>query len=291
MKTPLHLPASVRRQAAFVALLLAMLVTLPSLALASKRHTHVYRHSHDPAWVGPIVIPPIPPLPPIPAIVVPTVPVPRVMVTGARHVSRIHAYDSHWESEDPDRFAWALVGGDSDCMSGSLDDEVLEVLEHEARAGGAPVLWLRVDGDEWLVRDRALVRRADAILEPLHDLGRQMGALGGEQGRLGARQGRLGARVGRLAARRAALEVRLATEGWRDEDIRLSDRELARLERELARLERSIDREEMTELGQQMGRMGRRMGELSKRAEREMRALAREAISGRKAQRLRDIDS
>ncbi len=289
-------PSSVRRRAALVALPLAALLAVPALAHdAGCGESHATRH----VWMPPIVVPAIPPIPPIP-----------MEVAAATHSHGLHSLHSHWTSDD-DGFSWGMVDDhDSDFQNGNLDDDERDALRDMAHENGAPVLWFRLDGDEWAVRDRALVEKADRILQPMRDLGREMGRLGRDQGRLGARQGRIGARqgrfgaeVGRLAARRAAVEVRLATSDlWDDDEHGLSARERAELERDLrdlAREERDLerryedlDRDEMGDLGRQMGELGRkmgdmgqRMGELTRKAEREMRDLAREAISTRKAER------
>jgi hypothetical protein len=219
---------------------------------------------------------------------------------ASSHAHARHPQDSHWSSADSDGFGWAVIDGESDCMDGGMDDRVHAALAKAARASGTPVLWLRMDGRDWIVRDRALVGRAEGVLQPMRELGRQMGALGAEQGKLGARQGKHGAELGRLAAQSAALEVRLATAGLADDEESLGaderlelERERLELEREQARCERSRARAEMRgvedrmrELGGRMEEMGRRMRVLSERAEREMRALAREAISARKAVRV-----
>ena len=296
MTHPEMSPSFVRRRAALVALLLTALVTVPALAHDGRcGDGHAARH----VWVPPIVVPAIPPIPPIP-----------VEVAAASHSHGLHSGHTYWTSDD-DGFSWGIVDDhDADVRNGNLDDDERDALRDMAHANGAPVLWFRLDGDEWAVRDRALVQKADRILQPMRDLGREMGRFGREQGRLGARQGRIGARqgrfgaeVGRLAARRAAVEMRLATSDlWDDDEHGLSARERAELERDLRDLEReerelerryeATDRDEMGdlgrqmgELGRQMGDMGRRMGELSRKAEREMRDLAREAISTRKAER------
>ena len=218
---------------------------------------------------------------------------------AVRAWSHEQADDTGWCSGDADGFRWAVIDGESKCMGDGVDDDAREALARESRSGGAPVLWLRLDGEEWMVRDRVLVDRAGRLLQPMRDLGKQMGALGGEMGTLGAEQGRRGAEAGRLAARQAALEVKLVLAEWADDEEALTGRERLALQRkrfalsrERARVERSLARVEskelgqrMEELGQRMGEMGRRMKELAKRAEREMRELASEAVAARKAER------
>ena len=221
---------------------------------------------------------------------------------ASSHTHARHACDSHGSFEDADGFGWAVIDGESDCMNGTMGERVHAALAKAARASGTPVLWLRVDGRDWIVRDRAMVDRAEAVLQPMRELGGKMGALGSEMGRLGAKQGRHGAELGRLAAKRAILEVRLAMAGLGEDDEDLGghermelERERLVLEREQARCERSSARagmrdagDRMEETGRRMEEMGRRMEALGERAEREMRALAREAISTGKAKRLGD---
>ncbi|MCU1281918.1 MAG: Antirepressor regulating drug resistance protein [bacterium] len=93
------------------------------------------------------------------------------------------------------RDAWVLLGSHDNQMSGSMGD----LDRARAAAGGAPALFLRRDGHEWLIRDAQLLVRARALLAPLDELGRQQGALGGKQGALGAKQGALGRTMGALS--------------------------------------------------------------------------------------------
>ena len=88
--------------------------------------------------------------------------------------------------------AWVLVAGhDHQHMSGSTED-----LEHALGvAGGAPVLWVRHGGQEWVVRDAKLVARAKGILAPLDELGQKMQPLGEKQGALGKQQGVMGEKM------------------------------------------------------------------------------------------------
>ena len=222
------------------------------------------------------------------------------MAWSASHTHARHAHDHDWCSDDG--FQWSVIDGKSEVVGDCRDGDVRATLAKEARASGRRVLWLRLDGEDWVVRDRALVDRADELLRPMRELGGTMGALGGEMGRHGAEMGRRGAEVGRLAAKQAAIDVRLALAGWEDDEDALGDRERAELrrkslelQRERARVERDFARaesrqagERMGELGQRMKELGQRMKVLGQRAEREMRVLAREAIAQRKATRFRD---
>jgi hypothetical protein len=217
------------------------------------------------------------------------------MAWSASHTHARHTHDFEWCSNDGDGFRWAVIDGKSKVMGDRSDDDVRAALVKEARASGRRVLWLRLDGEDWVVRDRALVDRADELLRPMRELGGKMGALGGEMGRHGAE-------VGRLAAKQAAVDVRLALAGWDDDEDALTDRERHELQRKSLELKRERDRmegsrarvesrelgERMEGLGRRMEQMGERMRVAAARAEREMRALAREAIQQRKAARFGD---
>lgn len=104
-------------------------------------------------------------------------------------------------------------------MSGRRGDR--ERAERHRRAG-EPMLWFRYEGQEYVVRDPAVLREVEALWEPVNRVGEEqgrigerMGAIGEEQGRIGAqlgeigaRQGELGERLGVLGARQAALSIR-----------------------------------------------------------------------------------
>lgn len=88
--------------------------------------------------------------------------------------------------------------------------------------GKQPLLYVRKDGAAYVIRDAAVLARADAIFKPQRDLGARQGALGAEQGRLGSRMAgapprdlaRLGAQMSELGSRQSALgaeQSRLAT--------------------------------------------------------------------------------
>jgi hypothetical protein len=299
-------PPAPRPGAITILSLVAVLALLPALARAAHHRGEVA--ADDPVWVGPVVVPNVPIAPPI---VVP--PVHCTRACAARH----DGHDSHgctihddadrlcisqWDSDDPDAFEWAVVGDSrhGDKMGSGLTAELADV----ADANGGPVLWFRLGGRGWLVRDAATVQRARELLEPMQELGREMGRVGGEEGRLGGEMGRHGAEVGRLAGKRAALEVKLALDGLNDDEDRLDDGERDELQQRIEELQREQERsqeageradmrqvqERMHELGQRLGTMGRRMKELSHRAETDMRALARKAQARHEAVRFDGVE-
>src|SRR3954447_11055187 len=100
-----------------------------------------------------------------------------------------------------DRLSYVIVTGNNiSMMSGSPDDfHRAEAL----RSGDAPMLYVRQNGVAYVIRDPALLRRAEAIMKPQQELGARQGELGRQQGELGGRQGELGAEQARIGARMA----------------------------------------------------------------------------------------
>jgi len=195
---------------------------------------------------------------------------------------------------DERRFRWSLRDGGFNSNCGFSTGERRDVIG--AESDGGSVLWISQDGEDWVIRDRAMIQRARGSLEPMNELGREMGRLGGEMGVIGARQGRFGAEMGRLGGRQGALAARLAVlELRQDDDDPAIERKSAEIEREMEELSRRQnelgERQDesvggrMEELGAQMEELGSRMEQASRHAERELRELLKDAIASRRAER------
>ena len=278
MKTPARSFALVRWQAALVALSALAIIVVPVVARAvghAGAHRIVFA-GHDQ-------------------------PVAHVAHSSAHvfHGRETHGWNDlrHEHSPGVNGFCWGLRDGAFRSNCGVSDEELQDAIE--ARGIRGSFLWISQDGDEWVIRDRALVARARASVEPMQQLGKEMGRLGGEMGQLGAQQGRFGAEMGRLGARQGVLAARLALLELRDDDDDPAiERETAAIEREMDELSRRQDEFEgrressvdgrMDDLGEKMDGLGERMEQLSQRAARELRALAREAIASRRAERFGD---
>lgn len=133
--------------------------------------------------------PPAPPAPPAaPTIAPPAPPPPPTLRTrGAFSISDTRGGD-----------AYVLIEGDDVTMAGDSDDiRTAQRLQQ----GNAPVLWVRKNGKQYVVRDAATVQRMKAAHAPVQALGEQQGKLGEQQGALGERQGELGSRQGELGVK------------------------------------------------------------------------------------------
>lgn len=175
------------------------------------------------------------------------------------------------ESWPSNGLSYVLMTGDDHhaMMSGSTDDY------NRARAyrsGNAPMLYVRQDGAAYVIRDAALLRRAEAIMAPQQELGRRQGALGRQQGELGRRQGALGREHGRLG--RLMADARVREVGT-----------IGRQQGELGRQQGALGVQQAA-LGRQQAELGREQARLAKLAEPQFRALVAEAIQRGVTQRV-----
>jgi beta-lactamase regulating signal transducer with metallopeptidase domain len=175
------------------------------------------------------------------------------------------------------------------------------------RRPGEPLLWFRYGGQEYVVRDRGVLREVEELWEPVGRIGEEQGRIGAQQGEIGAEQGRIGAQLGEIGARQGRVGAQLGVIGARlgvlatreaaglsASERRAVEREREELEAESRRLGEQMDalsREmdeadepmddrggEMEELGRQMAVLGGRMEAAVERANAGMLTLVRRAI-------------
>ena len=175
------------------------------------------------------------------------------------------------EYNSGNRLSYVLMTGDDhhSMMSGSTDDYNRA---RALRAGNAPLLYVRQDGAAYVIRDAAILRRAEAIMAPQQELGRRQGELGRQQGALGRQQGALGAEQGRLGRMMADARVREL-------------HELGQQQGELGRRQGVLGAQQAA-LGQRQAVLGREQARLAALAEPQFRALLDEAIRRGLAQRV-----
>ena len=193
--------------------------------------------------------------------------VPLLLAAAPLQSASAHSIDAH----TGDRMSYVLYsGGDGSNMSSGSSDDFR--LAERYRAGNASMLYVRQDGAAYVIRDAAILSRADAIMAPQRELGRRQGALGRQQGELGRRQGALGreqARLGRLMV-----------------DARVRDLgDIGRQQGELGRQQGALGVQQAA-LGRQQADLGREQGRLAKLAEPQIRSLVADAIRRGLAQRV-----
>jgi hypothetical protein len=180
-----------------------------------------------------------------------------------------------------------LFGDDATVINGSVDD--VERIQELRERPDQDLVWFRQSGREYLVRDPALVREAQAALAPQMELSARQAELGAQQGKLGARQGELGAQQGELGARQGRLAARRARDGSTDAGSESFERRQAEIEREMERLGEQMEAlgRQMDELGREMEALGRQIEQAGDEAERQLQALFARALEQRLAQPLR----
>lgn len=193
--------------------------------------------------------------------------VPLLLAIAPAHSAVAETYST----ASSDRLSYVLFTGndDSAMMSGSTDD----VRRARAyRAGHAPLLYVRLDGTAYVIRDAAMLGRAEEIMRPQRELGDRQGELGKQQGELGRRQGLLGAEQGRLGARMADARVRELDE-------------LGRQQGELGRQQAALGAQQ-SELGRRQDELGRQQERAAELAQLQFRALVTDALQRGVAQRV-----
>ena len=222
--------------------------------------------------------PPAPPAPPAAPTIAPPAPPPppTLRMRGTLSISDTRGGD-----------AYVLIEGDDVTMAGHSDDiRTAQRLQQ----GNAPVLWVRKNGKQYVVRDAATVQRMKDAHAPVHALGEQQGKLGEQQGALGERQGELGSRQGELGVKMAEIAQDQAAAALRGADTReaANDRRMKALQDEqeaLARQQEVLARQQEP-LARQQEALARKQMAATDRLRRDVDRLLDEAIRNGKAQQL-----
>lgn len=233
----------------------------------------------------PKVAPPAPPAPP------PAVPAAPKVAPPAPPAPPKHPGHSSTHVINIDREgggdAYVLIDGNEVTMAGRSDDIATA---RKQQQGNAPVLWVRQDGKQYVVRDTATLKQIKAAHAPMEALGAQQGKLGEQQGALGERQGDLGAKQGELGVKMAAIaseQASAAMRGGEGRQVEL-DRKMDSLAREqeaLAKRQEALARQQEP-LARQQEALARQQGAAAVRMQRDVDRLVGEAIRSGKAQRL-----
>ena len=183
--------------------------------------------------------------------------------------------------------AYVLIDGDDVTMAGHSDDiRAAQGLQQ----GGAPVLWVRQKGRQYVVRDAATVQQVKAAHAPVQVLGEQQGKLGEQQGALGERQGELGSKQGELGLKMSAMANEQAAAALRGDHARdaADDRRMKALRDEqeaLARQQEVLARQQEP-LARQQEALARKQMAATDKMQRDVDRLVNEAIRNGKAQQL-----
>ncbi|MBD9480882.1 M56 family metallopeptidase [Pseudoxanthomonas sp. PXM02] len=233
--------------------------------------------------------PPAPPAPPKVAVPAPPAPPPAPKVTPPSPppppALRMSGTMSIGNSRNGD--AYVLIDGDDVTMAGHSDDiRTAQRLQQ----GNAPVIWVRKNGKQYVVRDAATVQQMKAAHAPVQALGEQQGKLGEQQGALGERQGELGSKQGELGEKMSEIATGQAAAALRGDATRdaANDRRMKALQDEqeaLARQQEVLARQQEP-LARQQEALARKQMAATDKMHRDVDRLLGEAIRSGKAQQL-----
>jgi beta-lactamase regulating signal transducer with metallopeptidase domain len=225
----------------------------------------------------------------------PTPPAPPAVAAAPGHASAQPAPAHAGKSRDKSLDSYIIVSGDTQTMSGSTTDlQNAMVLRLKI---GDEFIWFRRDGKSYVIRDAEILKAANKLFEPQHELGRLQGGLGDQQAKLGELMAELGEKQSSVRttpqdATRVLekLQAELKTAGTAEElgDVQAL---LAELQSQVADRQAHIGDqqarlgEEQAKLGEQQAKLGEKQAKLgeeqAKRAEeasRKLRTLIDEAF-------------
>lgn len=227
------------------------------------------------------------PVPAVPAVAPPAPPAPPAPSAPSLDRSASTWSMSSLRGDD----SYILINGKHVTLHGDSDDiKAVKQLQRD----GEPLLWIRQDGKQYVVRDAATLARLKAAHAPIEALGKRQGALGEQQGALGERQGQLGARQGELGMKIATLAMQRAEAAMRQQrDGRAAQEEalarqteaLAREQEALAKHQEALARQQEP-LARQQEALARQQEAASRAMQREVDRVIGEAIRSGTAQRL-----
>jgi len=169
------------------------------------------------------------------------------------------SYDECLEIGSARRTAYIVTDGEHQTMCGNMGDLFADEAKRDERKD---VVWFRLDGQCWVVRDPAVAGEAVRLFEKVNEIG-------GRQGFLGAKQGRIGAEQGRIGAEQAAQALRRLGTGGAGDDSPSGEASAARM-RELG--------EQMKVLGHEQSVLGKEMRDELTRAQAGLSKLLEEAM-------------
>ncbi|OJH39731.1 hypothetical protein BON30_16345 [Cystobacter ferrugineus] len=160
-------------------------------------------------------------------------------------------------------------------MSGTTDD--LRAARALAGEGNKPLLYVRRDGQEYLIRDAATLKAVEESFATQREIGEKQSELGRKQSELGHKQSELGRKQAELGYKQATIGRKMADVARKRSDLALErhrlERTNAQVSPEFERREQELEREmepleqQMEELNQQMKAFTEPMEELGRQME------------------------
>jgi hypothetical protein len=145
-------------------------------------------------------------------------------------------------------------------MSGSTED--LRKARALAGDGKEPLLYVRRNGQEYIIRDAATLKAIEESFAAQREIGEKQSEIGHKQSELGHKQSELGQKQAELGSKQAALGRKMAEVAQKQSSLALErhrlERTNAQVSPEFERREQELERE-MEPLEQQMEELGRQM--------------------------------
>jgi chromosome segregation ATPase len=166
--------------------------------------------------------------------------------------------------------SFVIIHGNTLTMCGDKHDVRAA---NRARSGDEDLLWFRVDGQDWVIRNPSTIAQALDLFQPESELDRRMETLDGMQEELSRQQERLGEEEGKLSEARDSLDDAKAEDGL--------SRRLEAIGRQLEGLDR-----ELTELDSKQSSLADEASVLAAEAQTGMSNVLRDAMANGVARRL-----
>ena len=179
--------------------------------------------------------------------------------------------------------AYIITEGRSHSMCGDIGD-VRRAEEH--RHKGEDVIWFRVGGQDWVIRDGAVVVEARRLFAAVSKIGEQQAEIGAKQSRVGAEQARIGTEQGAIGTEQAIEAQAQAELAKKDEALaEAAERSRQAALDEVKRAERGPKdaSARMRELGERMSVLGRQQAELGEQQRVLGETMAREVAEAQRA--------
>jgi hypothetical protein len=214
-----------------------------------------------------------------------TIALPAVLLVAASALSAGDAFASskggyaYGFDNDRDDLAWAIVSQGHSSTSSLAERDDIEDLKSEI---DGDFLYIRLEGDRYVIRDRSLIGRAQEAMKPIQEAAKELGKAVGARVVDAMNGSRESLDEARLIRRQARLQARIQRRADRDESTENLEAELGEVTRELKELSAEHRRHERSdrergELARREETASRRMREATRHLNEEIRDILHDA--------------
>jgi hypothetical protein len=199
-------------------------------------------------------------------------------------------YHYGFDNDDPkDKLAWAIVRDGRNSSSDLQSDEIGDIQDRY----GKEFLYIRDHDGRWVIRDRAMMRRAEGSLKPIEEAGREIGQAVGAKVSYSLSRSEGSRERARLERKISRLETRIQRLRERREDTEELESRRLELKAELEQLksdrrQRHDSEEREAELEAATERASRHMRDATRKLNKELRDILRDARARNLAEAVED---